>query len=240
RVDDIEGLKRVVASGLTSGRPVLCEEFVQGLERSFEVVSVGGEPVWHSLTMYDPQPIRVVENPWIQWTVCLPREVDDPTFDDVRRAGFAALKALGQGTGLSHMEWFRRKDGSVAVSEIGARPPGARIMNLMSYAHDTDMFVRWARLMVHEEFDAPTRKFAAGAAFFRGQGSGPRIKAIHGLDDAQKAVGHLVVETSLPKVGATVSSSYEGDGYAIVKHERTDVVAEALRTLINMVRVERG
>ena len=37
-----------------------------------------------------------------------------------------ALAALGMGTGLSHMEWFLRKDGSPVVSEVGARPPGAK------------------------------------------------------------------------------------------------------------------
>ena len=30
-------------------------------------------------------------------------------------------------TALTHMEWFRRPDGSVAVSEVGARPPGAQL-----------------------------------------------------------------------------------------------------------------
>ena len=35
-----------------------------------------------------------------------------------------ALGALGMGTGLTHMEWFLRADGSAIVSEVGARPPG--------------------------------------------------------------------------------------------------------------------
>ena len=36
----------------------------------------------------------------------------------------AALDALGMTTGLSHMEWFRRTDGSVAVSEVAPDPEG--------------------------------------------------------------------------------------------------------------------
>lgn len=239
RADDIETLKRVVAGGLGGGRPVLCEEFVQGLERSFEVISVGGEPVWHSLTMYDPQPIRVVENPWIQWTVCLPREVDDPAFDDVRRAGFAALKALGQGTGLSHMEWFRRPDGSLAISEIAARPPGAQIMRLMSFAGEVDFYQKWARLMVHDTFEPPPRTYAVGAAFLRGQGRG-RVKAVRGLEAAQQRVAGLVVEVQMPRVGMFPTGSYEGEGYVIVRHPETAVVRQALRDIIEHVRVDLG
>ena len=217
--------------------PVLVEEFIQGLERSFEVVSIGGEPIWHSLTRYAPPPLEVLRNPWIQWTVTLPREVEHPAYDEVRRVGFAALKALGMGTGLSHMEWFRRKDGSVAVNEIAARPPGAQIMSLMGWSTDRDLFNDWAYLMVHGTFEPPVRKYAAGVAFFRGMGTG-RVAAVHGLEEAQAKVGHLVVDRSLPKVGQPNGTGYEGEGWAIVRAKDTDTVDQALKTLIQTVRVE--
>ena len=86
----------------------------------------------------------------------------------------AALKALGMGTGISHMEWFRRNDGSVAISEIAARPPGAQFTTLISYAHDFDMYKAWARLLVFEEFTPPRRDYACGIVFLRGQGTGSR------------------------------------------------------------------
>jgi hypothetical protein len=84
----------------------------------------------------------VVENPWIQWCVLIPREIDDPRYDEIRRVAFRALDALGMDTGLSHMEWFRRPDGSVMISEVGARPGGAQISTLISYAHDADSLRR--------------------------------------------------------------------------------------------------
>ena len=70
------------------------------------------------------------------------------------------------------MEWFRRADGSVAVSEVGARPPGAQFTTLLSYAHDLDFYRAWPRLMIFNEFDPPPRVYAAGAAYVRGQGRG--------------------------------------------------------------------
>jgi hypothetical protein len=221
-------------------RPLLLEEFLAGVEHSFDAVNLGTRTVWHSLTRYEPTPLHVLENPWIQWTVLLPREVDHPRYDDIRAVAGRALEALGMRTGVSHMEWFRRQDGTVAVSEVGARPPGAQFCSLVSWAHDVDFYAAWGRLVVLDEFARPERKFAAGAAYLRAQGSGSRIKAVHGLDQAQREVGELVVEARLPRVGAEPSGSYEGDGYAIVRHASTEVVEKALRRIVSLVRVELG
>lgn len=219
--------------------PLLFEEFITGDEHSFDTISVGGRPVWHSLTHYLPNPLDAVRNPWIQWCVLLPREVDHPRYDDIRHAAFRALEVLGMRTGLSHMEWFRRPDGSVAISEVAARPPGAQITTLISWAHEIDFRRAWANLMVNGEFQPPQRRYAAGAAFLRGQGQG-RVKAIHGLDQAQRELGHLVVEVSLPKAGQVPSTSYEGEGYVVLRHPETRVVEEGLARLIRLIRVELG
>ena len=69
---------------------------------------------------------------------------------------------------------------------------------------------------------------------------GDRITAVRGLERAQAAVGPLVVEVKLPRMGQARSSSYEGEGYVIVRHPRTEVVQEALQTIVTQVRVEAG
>jgi hypothetical protein len=140
-------------------------------------------------------------------------------------------------TGLSHMEWFRRKDGSVAVSEVGARPPGAQITTLVSRATDTDFVRTWAELMVLGTFTPPERKYAAGMAYLRGQGSGT-VRAIHGLDRLTEATRALVTDHHLPALGAAPRPTYEGDGWVLVRHPETARVVEALRELISTVRVE--
>jgi len=240
RADDARGLAEALVSVQPGpAHPVLAEEFMIGDEHSLETVSIDGRPVWHSLTHYYPNPLEVVRNPWIQWCVLLPREVDEVHYDDIRSIGARALTALGMTTGLTHMEWFRRKDGSVAVSEVAARPPGAQITTLMSRSTDTDFVQSWARLMVTGEFDPPARQYAAGVAFLRGQGRG-RIRAIHGLDAVRSAIGGLVVDAKLPTLGAEPAESYEGDGWILVRHPQTIVVANALRRLISTVRVELG
>lgn len=238
RVGTLEALEEALkVNPPLPARPVLLEEFMTGDEYSFETVSIHGKPVWYSSTRYLPTPLEAMHNPWIQWCVLLPKEREDPRFDDVKEAAFRGLTALGMETGLSHLEWFRRRDGSLAISEVAARPPGAQITTLVSVAHEFDFLSAWARLMVFGEFNPPPRKWASGAAFFRGTGGG-RVKAVHGLDQAQKELGPLVVEAKLPKPGAPKSDSYEGDGYAVVRHESTEAVYKALMRLVALVRVE--
>ncbi len=238
RVDDGAQLERLLAAQPPDpARPTLFEEFVHGTEFSFDSVMLDGELLWHSVSRYMPSPLEVMENAWIQWVVLLPRDIGGEEFDPIRAAGTAGLRALGLRTGLSHMEWFRLRDGRIAVSEVGARPPGAQITSLLSYAHDVDFYTAWPRLMVLDQFDAPARRYAAGAAYFRGQGRG-RVRAIHGLDEAQRRFGHLVVEVKLPQQGQPPSDSYEGDGYVIVRHPQTEVVEEALTEIVKLVRVE--
>ncbi len=220
-------------------RPLLLEEFVRGREHSFDSVSVGGEHVFHSISSYAPTPLQVMEAPWIQWTVLLPRSIEGPEFEAIRRAGPAALTELGMVTGMTHMEWFLREDGSIAISEVAARPPGAQFTSLISHAHERDFYRAWAEVSVFERFDPPERKYAAGAAYLRGQGTGSVLN-IEGLEAVQRELGDLVVEAKLPRPGQPQASSYEGEGYVILRHPETAVVAEGLERAVSTLRVRLG
>ncbi len=241
RVDNLKRLEEILGFAHPSAAaPVLLEEHLTGRERSFETVMIGGRPVWHSISRYFPTPLEALQNPWIQWCVYLPRDISGPEYDPIRKVGIAALRALGLETGLSHMEWFELPDGRVAVSEVGARPPGAQITNTTSLAHDFDLYRAWARLMIHDRFDPPERKYAAGAAFLRAQGEGRRVAGIRGLEQAQRELGEVVVEAHLPQPGQPRGEGYEGDGWVLVRHPETAVVEKALSRLITLLRVEAG
>lgn len=218
---------------------VLLEEFIIGSEHSFDTFSINGKPVFHSLTHYYPTPLEVMRESWIQWQVLLPREVEDPVYDDIRLAAFRALEVLGMQTGLSHLEWFRRQDGTIAISEVAARPPGAQITTLMSRANDFDSLGAWAKLMIRGEFEAPRRKYAVGAAYLRGAGPG-RVVAVHGLQAVEMKLGHLITDVKIPHKGQEKALTYEGEGYIILRHPETAVVREALKRVISLVRVEMG
>lgn len=217
----------------------LMEEFIAGTEFSFDSVMIDGQLLWHSVSRYMPSPLEVLENPWMQWTVLLPLDIDKPPYDAIVEPGARALRALGLRTGLTHMEWFRRDDGSVKISEVGARPPGAQFTSLLSYAHEMDFYQAWPQLMIDRAFEPPQRRYAVGAAYVRGQGRG-QVQRISGLGQAREELGHLVVEASLPSQRQSPSASYEGDGYIIVRDKSTEVVESVLKRIVSLIRVELG
>jgi hypothetical protein len=240
RLDDLDDL-RVWLEAAPPGpdRLALLEEFLTGEEGSYDSVMVDGQIVWDSVSSYLPTPLEVLRNPWIQWIVLMPRDIGGPENAGIRAIAPTALRALGLHTGLTHLEWFRRPDATVAISEVAVRPPGAQISSMLCYAHDFDLYGAWAQLMVHGSFAPPERSWSVGTVFLRGQGTG-RIRAVHGLDKLPAEVGSVVVESRLPEPGQLSSSSYEGDGYIIVRHPDTAVVTNALRRLVTGVRVELG
>lgn len=216
------------------------EEFVQGDEHTLDSVSINGQAVWHSITRYLPNPLEVLRNPWMQWRIITPREIDIPVYDDIRRVGEQALRALGMGSGLSHLEWFRRPDGSVAVGEVGARPPGSRVFTPLNWANDYDMYDAWVRLMTVGHCVPPReRKYAVGTAFFRGIGTG-HVVAVHGLDWVMREYGSLIVETELPYLGQVKADVFDGQGYVMLRHPNTSVVEEAILEIVSRVQVEIG
>ncbi len=178
-----------------------------------------------------------MKTPWIQWVCVLPRDISGDDFADARALGVHASKVLGLETGFTHMEWFRRDDGSLAIGEIAARPPGANMVRMNSFAHDADMYRAWARAVIDDAFDGPyERKYAVGCAFLRGVGRG-RVLRLTGVERAQALVGRHVVEAKLPQPGAPRNDSYEGDGHVIVRHPDTSVVEAALKTVIETIQV---
>jgi biotin carboxylase len=218
--------------------PMLAEEMLQGAEHSFETITVGGVPKVASFAQYFPGCLEVLENPWIQWACVLPREIDTPLHQRAHEMGVAAIRALGLEDGMTHMEWFEKSDGSLAIGEIAQRPPGPQLCQMTGLVHDIDIYRAWARSVVDGELDAPwDRKYAAGTAFIRGMGHG-RVASVTGVRETHEAIGPWLVEAKLPQLGAPKSDSYEGDGYVVVRHESTEKVKEMLSTIIHTIKIQ--
>lgn len=247
RIETKDDVKAVIEKMPPSAKsPLQAEQFIRAREFTCETVSIHGKTVWRSGTRYFPTPLEVLETPWMQYCVMLPREVEAP-WTDFAPINEAALQALfGDdpkvvGTAITHMEWFLKDDGKMFVSEVGARPPGVQIMPLMSIANEVDMIAKWAELIAFDRFTPPpARKWAGGAAMFRGQGNGKRIVEVKGLKKALELVGDALVDIRAPKVGMARASGYEGEGFALVRHPKTEGVKTALLALIENVQVRYG
>lgn len=218
---------------------VIIEEFIQGDEYSLDTFSLNGKTLGQTINQYSPTPLEAMSNPWIQWRVILRKETMDEAFDDVRKAGTNALNALGMQTGMSHMEWFRRKNGSLAISEVAARPPGAQFTTLISRACDFDVVRAWVNLMVYGKADISEVKYTSGAAYLRGQGSG-WVTHVEGLEEIRSKYKAIITDIRVPKPGQEKSASYEGEGFVILRHRDSDVVENALEEIVRTVRVVLG
>jgi hypothetical protein len=65
-----------------------------------------------------------------------------------------------------------------------------------------------------------------------------RVRAVHGIEAVQQQIGHLVVEARLPQPGQPAAADYLGEGYAMVRDPDTAVVEDALRRIVDGVRIE--
>ncbi|MCA2976883.1 MAG: hypothetical protein INH41_19495 [Myxococcaceae bacterium] len=243
--DDVDALPRMGLSP-SAEAPVQVEQFVRGREHTCETVTIAGKAVWRSGTRYFPTPLEVLENAWMQYCVLLPREQDGAPWTDFHPTNEAALQALFAGaspeasTALTHMEWFLTDANERVVGEVGARPPGVHIMPMMGLAHETNFVDDWCELIAFDRFTPRPRKWACGAAFFRGQGRGDRVAEVHGLPAAIEAAGDALVELRTPKVGMPRAAGYEGEGWALVKAPSTGAVKQALLGLVQRVQVRYG
>ncbi|MEZ4322669.1 MAG: hypothetical protein R3F61_34700 [Myxococcota bacterium] len=220
--------------------PAQCEEFVTGEEHTCETALVDGKPVWRTSTYYLPGPLKVLENPWMQYCVLLPKE-EQAHVKAFAPTNTKALLALGMNTGMSHMEWFLRADGSPVVSEVGARPPGVNIMMLNSMVSGVDAWGQWLNIQVNGKWEMPReRKCAGGSAFLRGQGYGRRVVGVHGIDELKARLGNQLIDAKWPMVGQPRSSGYEGEGWVVVRGDTTQDAVDALRTVVTTVKVQLG
>lgn len=217
--------------------PVLAEEYLRGEELCIDTITVGNEPRLHSLCCYRPSILAALENPAVQWSCIMPRDINGDRYREFIKQGLAAVRALSVGNAITHMEGFLLEDGGVSFTDATLRPAGARIGPMLGFAYDIDPYFAWARVAVDGCFDGPwDRKYAVGTIFLRGEGAG-LVEHIDGFESIRKQLGELFVEFRLPQIGAPKSATYTGDGYITLRHPETNVVEAALQLIAEQVRI---
>jgi len=227
RVDTSEQLNEVLP--LVAHVPELSvEEFVDAEEFTFDTICGNGEILFEHMLWYRPRPLQMRMHEWVSPVSISLRDVSVPHLQGGREMGRAVLAALGFRSGFTHMEWYRKHDGEVVFGEIGARPPGARVVDLMNYATDGDTYVGWASAVVHGSMQPLEQRYNAGAIFKRARGQG-RITHSEGLDALLGRYGDDVVLVDLLPVGAPRRdwrSTVTGDGMVVVRHPELQRVIE--------------
>jgi len=227
RVDSAEQLNEVLPL-LRHVPEVSVEEFVDGEELTFDTICANGEILFEHVLWYRPRPLQMRMHEWVSPVSISLRDIDVPFVEGGRAMGRAVLAALGFRSGFTHMEWYRKADGEVVFGEIGGRPPGARVVDLMNFATDGDTYVGWAQAVVHGHMQPLERRYNAGAIFKRARGSG-RISHSEGLDGLLAKYGDHVALLDVLPVGTPRRdwrSTVTGDGMIVVRHYELEKVIE--------------
>lgn len=200
---------------------VSVEEFVEGEDMTFDTLCVNGEIVHHSISTYIPRALYMKENEWVSPITLVVRDPDAPELEAGRTMGREVIRALGFQTGYTHMEWYRTPSGEAVFGEIGARSPGAGLVDLINYAADIDTYAGWAECVVHGRFTQKVeRKYAAAWIYKRARGHG-RIQRYEGLEAILSEMGPWIVKLDLNPVGAPRRDWRKvlvGDGMVVLRH----------------------
>ena len=228
RVDSAQELAEVLPL-LRHVPEVSVEEFIDGEEFTYDTVCADGSILFENVMWYRPRPLQMKMHEWISPASIVLRDLSVPDLQGGRQMGAEVLSALGFRTGFTHMEWYRKSDGEAVFGEIGARPPGARVVDLMNYATDGDLYVAWAEAVVHGRLSDPLeRRYNSGCVFKRAKGVG-RITHVDGLEALLAEYGEDVVLVDLLPVGAQRRdwrAVLISDGMIVVRHPELQHVIE--------------
>ncbi len=220
RVDSAEDLAEMLPM-LLHVRKLSVEEFIDGDEEyTHDTVCAGGQILFENMSWYRPRPLIARSVEWISPQTVALRDIDAAHLQDGREMGRRVLEALELDTGFTHMEWFRTASGEAVFGEIGARPPGARTVDVMNYSTDGDLFRAWAEAVTQGSIAPLTRRYNAVSLFKRAHGVGT-ITRVEGLEQVVRDYReHLCVVDLLP-VGARRRdwrATLLSDGMVIARH----------------------
>jgi len=228
RVDSPQELSEVLPL-LRHVPEVSVEEFVDGEEFTYDTVCAGGSILFENIMWYRPRPLQMKMYEWISPTSIVLRDLTVPHLEGGRQMGAQVIDALGFRSGFTHMEWYRKADGEAVFGEIGGRPPGARVVDLMNYSTDGDLYIAWAEAVVHGRLSRQLeRRFNAGCVFKRAHGVG-RISHIEGLEELLAQYGEHVMAIDLLPIGAPRRdwrATLISDGIIVVRHPELQQVID--------------
>ncbi len=200
---------------------VSVEEFIEAEEFTFDTICAGHRMYFENICWYKPRPLLQRQLEWVSPQSFALRNLDMPELEGGRAMGRRVLDVLGFDTGFTHMEWYRKGDGEVVFGEIGGRPPGARLVDLMNYCTDNDTYAAWAEAVCYGQVRRTfERKWNVAITFKRAKGQG-RIRRIVGLDKLMAEYRPLFVEVDLTPIGSprrNWKTTLVGDGYIIIRH----------------------
>ncbi len=223
---------------------LLVEEFIDGPEFTYETLCIDARPLYESVCRYEPNTLVARQNQWISPIIQSMRDHDAPHVRLGVELGRRVLSVLGMGTGLTHMEWFRDRQGRAVFGEVACRPPGANMVDLMNYSDDADLYRAWAEAVCwgkapSSRGGAGERPWSAAIVFKRAEGEGT-IRSIDGLAAFMQRYGQHVIRQDLLPIGAprrNWKETFLSDGNVVVRDPDEETCARIARIFAQTVRL---
>ncbi len=227
------------SAGLDQGRAVAVEEYIEGHEGFYDTLTIDGRVVHEFISHYYPNVLEAMRTRWISPQVVTTNRVDESGYGELRELGGRVIRELGIGTSATHMEWFFGPRG-LKFSEIGCRPPGVRVWDIYGIANDLDLYVEWAKAIVHGGTDArASRRFAAGMIALRPDRDG-HISGYEGVDEIRRKYGEHLIDDHFPAPGTAtqpVDAGYMANAWMRFRHPDYDGLRELLDDVGRTVKV---
>lgn len=214
---------------------VSVEEYIEGEEFTYDTVCINGEPVFENVAQYLPTPLERRKHEWISPAQLIYRDPFQPYLMPGVELGRGVLKALGMGSGFTHMEWFRKSNGEVVFGEIGCRPGGGRLIDQINFSNDFDVYREWARVACWDYYEGePNRGYYSAIVYKRALGKG-RISHVEGLAQLRQSCGRWLVYEELLPIGSPRrdwEQTLLGDGFVVVRHPDLGACREMMRQAV--------
>jgi hypothetical protein len=227
------------ASGLFDGHSVAIEEFIEGHEGFYDTLAIEGRVVHEFVSHYYPGVLEAMRTRWISPQVVTTNRVTRANYGEVMDMGARVIEALGIGTSATHMEWFFGPKG-LKFSEIGCRPPGVLVWDLYGAANDMDLYVEWAKAIVHGGTDVrASRRFSAGMIALRPDRDG-RITHFDGVEAMRERHGQWLLDQHFPAPGTAtqgVEAGYMANAWVRARHPDFDGMRAVLDDIGRSVKV---
>jgi hypothetical protein len=131
------------------------EGFVEGDIVTYDgLADRDGRVVFDASLRYSRGIMEVVNEDTDVWYHAV-REIEP----DLAEAGRRLVRAFDIRERFFHIEFFRRRDGSLSALEVNIRPPGGMTVDMWNYQNDANLYRAWADLLVHgnvaQRFERP-------------------------------------------------------------------------------------
>ena len=240
RVQNGAELEQAIQStGVDRGRPTAVEEFIDGHEGFYDTLTIGGSVVHDFVAHYYPNVLEAMRTRWISPQVVVTNRSDGSGYEELKTLGARVIKELGIGTSATHMEWFFGSRG-LKFSEIGCRPPGVSVWDLYGAANDFDLYVEWAKAIVHGRTESRTsRRYSAGMIALRPDRDG-KITGYEGVEEIERKYGEFILDRHFPSAGTptqSIDAGYMANAWMRLRHPDYDELRSIMDEVGRTVKV---